>query len=135
MPLSPLWAGRPHRTVGIPVQKQLVQVQAHPPQGRISPPVPAADHFVGITEDVRSRASRCSTHLRSKNGNVRGNLAEHRNELALQPVEKVRARMLVSTLARIALRVMREPVLVRVHTDKVLETDGDSSLLVCLELR
>src|SRR5512146_1818747 len=43
--------------------------------------------------------------------------------------------MLVATDFRVALGVVREPVLVGVHPDEVLEADGDSCLLMSLELR
>src|SRR5258708_462609 len=54
MPLAILRRRRAKRPVRLAVHYELVQVEAHSPDRIVAPPVAAADHFLGIAEDVRS---------------------------------------------------------------------------------
>src|ERR1019366_5808577 len=99
-------------SVGVTIEDNLVQIEAHPPDGVVAEPVPAANGALGVAKDRFPDSTR---HLMDPGANHRDPMRESANRgrhLAFGAALQVRIRMLLSPEGRSTFGVMRQPVLI-----------------------
>src|SRR5579871_6629354 len=103
---------RAQRAIGIAEEDNLVEVEAHPPDGVVAKPVSAADRAAGVAKNWLAGVACYAMQPRS----------DHR-----YPHRK--------TSKRRGFRVVREPILVCIDSNQILEARSDAGFLVGLPFR
>src|SRR5215472_11656150 len=117
MPLTVLRLRFAKRAIGIAVQNNLVEVEAHPPNRVVSKPVAAADGAFRISKNRLADTTGHAMNPRPHQGNAMRETTNYGGYSTLGAVLQVGTGMLVSTLRGTAFGVVREPILVCVHPD------------------
>src|SRR5579864_8268853 len=126
---------RTQRAIGIAEENNLVEVEAHAPNGVVAKPVSAADRGAGIAKNWLAGVARYTMQPRSDHRYPHRKTAKRRGNLAFGPVLEIRVGVFVATSERRAFRVVREPIFVCIDSNQILEARSDAGFFVGLPFR
>ena len=114
--------------------RALVQVEHHPPAGIVAVPVARSARRSACRRNKRARSSSAERTAATGAGRCFNDPLGRAHPGVLEPGLGRRGGELIATAVRRALGVMRQPVLVGVDADQVLQRAGQADLLVGLQL-